>query len=232
MVLVLALMRRVQVLVAVALTVTLMVGCGAQTRPRAKPHHAQRPSATGAVPTPQKRLITAGPLGSDASYRKAGYGIAPRGTVVPSGNVLPGDQGVWTDRVFASRRIGFALANYGAADYPVETTDGGKTRRIDGPWFSAEIADGAWGVGYVGVAGPRSFFAYGSSAVDVTTDGGRTWWACLLGESVQAVVAGGGPDDLIAYVQDQAGQGNAAVTSQYVSDNGGRTWNYNTNLDG
>ena len=215
----------------VALAVVLIAGCGSQARPRAKPRPASRSSANAALPTRQQRLIVAGPLGSDASYRKAGYGISPDGTLVPASGG-GGGQGVWSDRAFANERVGFALGMYGAADYPVETTDGGRTWRIDGPWFSAAIADGAWGVGYVGVDGPRTFFAYGSSAVDVTTNGGRTWWACLLGEQVQAVVPGDGPNELVAYVQTPVGQSNNSATWQYVTDNGGRTWRYSTTFGG
>lgn len=67
------------------------------------------------------------------------------------------------------------------------------------------------------MAGPRTFFAYGSSAVDVTTDGGRTWWETFLGELVVAVVPGA-RNELIAYVREHRAIG------QYVSHDGGRHW--------
>jgi|SRR5579884_2077332 len=153
-------------------------------------------------------------------------GAAARGKVLANGDLFP-------DRVFANAHVGFALANYGSAQYPARTTDGGRVWRIDGPQVHIDAADGAEGVGYVGVAGPRTFFAYGSSAVDVTTDGGRTWRETFLGELVTAVVAGT-PNDLVAYVQQSVSNNrpNPAVTWQYVSRDGGRHWRYNRDLGG
>lgn len=97
---------------------------------------------------------------------------------------------LFTTRVFANASVGFALADVGDAQYPVRSVDRGRTWRIDGPQVHVDAADGPEGVGHVGVAGPRTFFAYGSSVVDVTTDGGRTWWETFLGELVVAVVSG------------------------------------------
>jgi hypothetical protein len=76
-------------------------------------------------------------------------------------------------------------------------------------------------------------FAYGSSAVDVSTDGGRIWWETLLGELVTAVVQGES-GHLLAYVQSSHSttKANPASTWQYVSRDGGRHWYYSTALDG
>jgi hypothetical protein len=139
---------------------------------------------------------------------------------------------LFTPRVFANRRVAFALAGVGGAQYPARSTDGGHTWRIDGPQFHVDAADGPEGVGYVGLAGPRTLFAYGSSVVDASTDGGRTWWETFLGELVVAVVPGerGG---LVAYVQEQvSNDSNAAVTWQYVTHDGGRHWSYTTAFGG
>jgi hypothetical protein len=140
---------------------------------------------------------------------------------------------LFSDRVFANAHDGFALANDGSAQYPARTTDGGRVWRIDGPPLHIDAANGAAGVGSVGVAGPRTLFAYGSSAVDVTTNGGRTWWGTYLGELVMAVVSGpsGG---LVAYVQQSLSnaRANPAVTWQYVSRDGGRHWRYSNALAG
>jgi hypothetical protein len=138
---------------------------------------------------------------------------------------------LFTTRVFANASVGFALAGVGDAQYPVRSVDAGRTWRIDGPQVHVDAADGPEGVGFVGVAGRRTFFAYGSSVVDVTTDGGRTWWETFLGELVVAVVPGP-RGELLAYVQQQLGRGLAAATRQYVSHDGGRHWVYSASLGG
>lgn len=136
------------------------------------------------------------------------------------------------DRVFPTANIGFALANGNQAQYPAITTDGGLTWRIDGPQLHVDAADGPEGVGYVGTLGPHTFFAYGSSVVDVTIDSGRTWWETYMGELVMAVVPGF-RNHLVAYVQQSvSNSGHPAVTWQYVSRDGGRHWRYSSALGG
>jgi hypothetical protein len=142
---------------------------------------------------------------------------------------------LFTTRVFADASVGFALASVGDAQYPARSLDGGRTWRIDGPQVHIDAADGAEGVGFVGVASQREFYAYGSSAVDVTTDGGRTWWETYLGELVVAVVPGPRGNELVAYVQQQLDSNSsslAAATWQYVSHDGGRHWVYSPTLGG
>jgi photosystem II stability/assembly factor-like uncharacterized protein len=172
--------------------------------------------AAAAAPGPSQRLT--------AQHMRPRPGAVARGTSV-------NQAAVFTTRVLANASVGFALAGVGDAQYPVRSVDGGRTWRIDGPQVHIDAADGPEGVGYVGVAGPRSFFAYGSSAVDVTTDGGRTWWEAFLGELVVAVVPGP-RNELLAYVQQQLGQSLAAATRQYVSRDGGRHWVYSASLGG
>src|SRR5262249_43401415 len=153
-------------------------------------------------------------------------GAVARGTVVK-----PAD--LFTTRVFANASpVGFALANVDSAQYPARSVDSGQTWRIDGPQVHINAADAAEGVGYVGVAGPRTFVTYGSEAVDVTTNGGRTWWETFLGELVVAVVPGP-RNELVADVQQQLDPNSkslAAVTWQYVSRDGGRHWVYSSTL--
>jgi hypothetical protein len=141
-------------------------------------------------------------------------GAVHRGTAVTQADLV-------TTRVFANASVGFALATVGSAQYPARSLDGGRTWRIDGPQAHID-------------AGPRTFFAYGSSAVDVTTDGGRTWWETFLGELVVAVVPGP-RNGLVAYVQQQLDSNSsslAAATWQYVSHDGGRHWVYSPALGG
>jgi hypothetical protein len=153
-------------------------------------------------------------------------GALPRGTVV-------NPAGTFSERVFPNENVGFMLADVNSAQYPAVTTDGGRTWRIDGPQVHIDAADGPEGVGFVGAAGPHVFFTYGSSVVDATTDGGRTWWQTFLGELVVAVVAYP-PHELVAYVQQSVSNNrpSPAVTSQYVSRDGGRHWSYSTALGG
>ena len=153
-------------------------------------------------------------------------GAAPRGTAVKQSELF-------TTRVFTNASDGFALASVGSAQYPARSVDGGRTWRIDGPQVHVDAADGAEGVGYVGATGPRTFFAYGSSVADVTTDGGRSWWETALGELVVAVVPGP-RDDLVAYVQQQASNDSIAraLTWEYVTRDGGRHWSYTRALGG
>lgn len=164
--------------------------------------------------------------------RLAARRLRQRPHAVSSGSVVSSSD-LFTDRVFANARNGFALANDGEAQYPALSTDGGRSWRIDGPQVHVDAADGPEGVGYVGVAGPRTFFAYGSSVVDVTTDGGRTWWETFLGELVMAVVPGP-RSELVAFAQQSVSneRPNPAVTWQYVSRDGGRHWSFSTGLGG
>jgi len=174
--------------------------------------------AAAAPPGPQQRFT--------ARHMHPRPSAAPRGTAVNSADLL-------TARVFYNASVGFALANVSSAQYPSRSVDGGKTWRIDGPQVHIDAADAPEGVGYVGVAGPRTFVAYGSSAVDVTTDGGRTWWETFLGELVVAVVPGP-RHGLLAYVQQQVDPNTVrtAATWQYVSHDGGRHWFYSASLGG
>jgi hypothetical protein len=135
--------------------------------------------------------------------------------------------------VFSNGHDGFALANAGSAQYPVRSVDGGKVWRIIGPQFHIDAADGAEGVGYVGAASRRTLFAYGSSAVDVTTNAGRTWREAFLGELVVAVVPQSSTT-LVAYVQQQLNSNRIrpVATWQYVTRDGGHHWSYTTTLGG
>lgn len=166
---------------------------------------------------------------------RVGHRMRPRGRpwkVERPGTVVVSSD-LFGDRVFANADDGFALANGDNAQYPVLSTDGGRIWRIDGPQLHVDAADGAEGVGYVGVDGPRTFFAYGSSVVDVTTDRGRSWWETYLGDLVTAVVAVPGRG-LVAYVQDAVNNAhpNRAFTWQYISRDGGRHWRYSTGMAG
>jgi hypothetical protein len=158
--------------------------------------------------------------------RRPAFTFSPPGTVVRR-------SAVFGNRVFLNADEGVALANGDNAQYPALSTDGGRVWRIDGPPLHVDAADAAEGVGSVGIADPRTFYAFGSSVVDVTTDRGRTWWETYLGEDVAAVVPSY-RNKLVAYVEQSVSNQhlNPAVTWQYVSRDGGRHWRYSTEFAG
>lgn len=82
----------------------------------------------------------------------------------------------------------------------------------------------------MGIVSPNEEFAYGASAVDVSTDAGHTWWETFLGENVTAVVPG--RSGLVAFVQQSVSNKrlDPIVTWQYVSTDGGRRWRYSTSF--
>jgi len=198
------------------LAVAILAASPVATADRSLPRARLRESAT--APSPPPRLT--------ARRLRPRPGAVSPGTAVSSNYLFP-------DRVFANSRVGFALANVESAQYPARSVDGGRSWHLDGPQVHVDAADGPEGVGYVGVAGTRTFFAYGSSAVDVTTDGGRVWWETFLGELVVAVVPGPGTR-LVAYVQEQLDPTGItpAATWQHVSRDGGRQWIYSSALGG
>jgi hypothetical protein len=176
------------------------VGCGSSS-----PHKTKLALS---YPT----TVSARPLGP-----RQGVVNVRRGALVPLQDL--------GERVFPTVRQGFALANISSELYPAATTDGGKTWRTDGPVLYLEAAQAPSAVDQVGTVYPSEYFAFGSSAVDLTTDGGRHWWQAFLGDDVLGVVPGTKPHHLIAVVQDFLGSSTARVaTLVYVSNDGGRHW--------
>jgi len=152
---------------------------------------------------------------------RSGYSHVKPGTRVPASAV--------SAQSFADSKDGFGLADVGYETVPARTVNGGETWSTDGPIFTVPAADGAEGVHYTGVAGDRTEFAYGSSAVDITTNGGHTWWQSFLGELVVGVTFQN--DRLIAFVQQQTtARAQQAVTWVYISKDGGEHWRFNNQL--
>ena len=156
--------------------------------------------------------------------------LQARAHAAPVGSTVPA-RAIIGQRVFPSASEGFALAGVGQAQYPALTTDGGRTWRIDGPQFHIDAADAPEAVSSVGSASGRTLFAYGSSAVDVTSDRGTTWWETLLPGLVVAVVPNA-QGHLVAYVQQSTSSTHGAQTFQYVSRDGGRHWALSRALGG
>jgi hypothetical protein len=202
---------------AVVSAISIGAACVAVGGFAASPGAAVRTRATAGALTPPRHLTA-------RRLRPRAGAVAP-GAIVNSASLL-------TNRVFANDSDGFALADQGSAQYPARSVDGGRTWRVDGPQMHIDAADAPEAVNDVGVLSAHTFFAFGSSVVDVTTNGGRSWWETFLGEAVVAVVRGS-KNELVTYVQQQIGSSaTRAVTWQYVSRDGGRHWNYSTVLGG
>lgn len=148
-----------------------------------------------------------------------------RGTLVRGSRVHTGD--VSRQREFLGAKHGFALANVGQADYPVETSDGGNTWRTSGPAVHLDAAQAPLAVTDSGVANLHTFFACcDAQVVDATGDGGRHWWRAFLGDVVLAV-RGRPNGELIAFAQSSVSfTSSQAVTWVYVSRDGGHHWHY------
>ncbi|HZU39670.1 MAG TPA: hypothetical protein VE992_01390, partial [Solirubrobacteraceae bacterium] len=126
-------------------------------------------------------------------------------------------------RTFVNARDGFALADVGQAQYPANTTDGGRTWRIDGPHFHVNAANAPNVVTGTGAARSRVYFAYagpgGGQSVCTSTDGGKHWWRTYFhGEPVSLAYSGG---RFITVVEVGAGR-----FAGYRSSDGGHTWHY------
>ncbi len=201
----------ISVFVAVAIA-----GCGSV---RHFPEPGAHAASSSAAPVPPLKL-TARKL----TARSSPFTVLKPGTRVP--------RRVVDAPAFADSDHGFGLANLiNGETFPARTTNGGRTWQIDGPVFHVPAADGPAGVSYTGIASPRTYFAYGSSVVDVTTNGGKSWWQAGLGELVLAVVAQ--QHELVAVVQQQTSAASQSLTSVswvYVSRDGGQHWRYDSRL--
>jgi hypothetical protein len=150
-----------------------------------------------------------------------------RGTLAPGTLVHSSALG---QRVFTNASNGFSLANVGGAQYPAATTDGGTVWKTDGPALHLDAAQAPLAVVSLAAANRRTIYAYGTGqVVDVTSDGGKHWYQALFeGESMAVVPGISG--HLVAFLDGTSnGKG---VTWQYVSKNGGRTWNYDPAVGG
>lgn len=140
-------------------------------------------------------------------------------TLAPGTAVRPA--AVFGQRVFTDGKHGFALASLHSADYPVATSDRGKTWRTDGPALHLDAAQGPLAVAFVGAASRKTLFAWGGgNVIDTTSDGGKHWYRALFQGSPVAVA----PDlegHLLAFVASGSGP-----PSPYLSRDGGRTWRY------
>ena len=132
--------------------------------------------------------------------------------------------------MFNDAKHGFALVDNGQAQYPAATADGGKTWKTDGPALHLNAAQAPLAVVYIGIAGQKTIFAWGTGQViDSTSDGGQHWYrAVFIGLPVAVVKNPQG--HLVAFVDGETSGSNA--TMQYVSKNGGKTWRLDNTIGG
>jgi hypothetical protein len=152
----------------------------------------------------------------------------------PSQTLAPGTtvsaSKIFGNRVFTGAQRGFALVNTGEAQYPATTVNGGKTWKTDGPALHLNAAQAPLAVIYIGAAGPKTIFAWGTGQViDTTSDGGQHWYRALFFGLPVAVVRNP-QGHLVAFVDGETSSSKSSL--QYVSKNGGKTWRLDNTIGG
>jgi BNR/Asp-box repeat len=152
----------------------------------------------------------------------------PAHTLAPGSTVNASK--IFGHRVFNDAKHGFALVDTGQAQYPAASTDGGKTWKTDGPALHLNAAQAPLAVIYIGIAGVKTIFAWGTGQViDSTSDGGQHWYRAVFFGLPVAVIRNP-QGHLVAFVDGETSGSNA--TLQYVSKNGGRTWRLDNAIGG
>jgi photosystem II stability/assembly factor-like uncharacterized protein len=187
---------------AVAAVALLLSATGAGSAAAGEPARA-----AGAPPAAQRTLT--------GQQLTVGPGTVRPGTLVPARDL--------ESRTYVDPRHGFALADYGQATYPAASTDGGRTWRTSGPALVVHAAQAPLEVDELAVLSTSRYFASGNSqAVDVTADGGRSWYRTLFpGELVAVAWRATGLTAVVA-----GGTGATPTNWVYVSKDGGRRWRY------
>jgi len=158
------------------------------------------------------------------------------GTLItrPSNTLAPGStvsaSKIFGNRVFTDGNHGFALVQTGQAQYPAATVNGGKTWKTDGPALHLNAAQAPLAVVYIGAAGQKTIFAWGTGQViDTTSDGGKHWYRATF-NGVPVAVVKNPQSHLVAFVDGETG--GSASPVQYVSKNGGKTWRLDNTIGG
>jgi len=150
-------------------------------------------SAARVIPAAARRTVTPPTQHATLLPRSpADYHELPIGSVVPLREVGA--------IAFATADVGYALGGPLGYAYPLKTTDGGDTWRVDGAAFFLATADAPASVNEIVATSADEAYAYGGpgggSVVDITTDGGLQWWSTSLGQGLilkQAFPAWGRP---------------------------------------
>lgn len=181
-------------------------------------------------------VFGSGGVGASGASTRAAAAAKPPRTVTATritrrpGTLAPGTGVPSVDlagqRVFTDAKHGFALASVSDADYPVATTDGGKTWKTNGPALHLHAAQAPLAVVFIGAVNRRTVFAWGGQVIDATSDGGKHWYSALFTNGGPVAVVRGLAGDLVGFVGSFSG----ASIWQYVSRDGGRTWHYQTTV--
>jgi photosystem II stability/assembly factor-like uncharacterized protein len=185
-------------------------------------------------------VVSAVALGSAIAGVPVAAAAGPQQTVTatvisrPSNTLAPGStvsaSKIFGHRVFNDAKRGFALVDTGQAQYPAATVDGGKTWKTDGPALHLNAAQAPLAVIYIGIAGPKTIFAWGTGQViDTTSDGGQHWYRAVFFGLPVAVIRNP-KGHLVAFVDGETSGSNS--TLQYVSKNGGKTWRLDNTIGG
>lgn len=154
--------------------------------------------------------------------------ISRPGQTLPPGSTVSASK-IFGNRVFTGAQRGFALVDTGQAQYPAATVNGGKTWKTNGPALHLNAAQAPLAVIYIGAAGPKTIFAWGTGQViDTTSDGGQHWYRALFFGLPVAVVRNP-QGHLVAFVD---GETSSNSSLQYVSKNGGKTWRLDNTIGG
>ena len=190
-----------------SVVVAVLAGAAAFDLGSAGPSAASRSAAAAAVKPPG--IVTATRI------------TRRPGTLAPGSRVRPAE--IAGQRVFTDATHGFALASVIGADYPVATTDGGRTWKTGGPALHLNAAQAPLAVVSTGAVNRRTVFAWGGGQViDATGNAGRTWYSALFTDGTPVAVVPDLRGHLLAFIGSPSG-GNVW---RYVSTDSGRTWHY------
>jgi hypothetical protein len=204
---------------AVTCSLVSLMACGGPAAGHGPGTTATPTTQPASPPIRSSRATVRARLLVPGSYAPA-YDMLSPGTPVPAQALVQTTQ-VQGQEVFVDHRHGYGLAFVQSQTYPVTTADGGVTWHVDGPILYVAAADGDAYVDQISAPSARTVLVWGptsTNVVDVTTDGGTTWWAANLGPGVlgmgdiQTV-----PGELWAVVADP-------TVRFLISTDGGRIW--------
>ncbi len=198
-------------------------------------------SATGVLIALSVGIMISGSVAGATTWPKqlAGHLLdrlksAPFGTSVPKKDVI--SVGWMSSKNYVGQYT-YSLADIGEYEYPVSTKDHGLQWRVAGHFFNLDDTSGM-GAGNspsnivtlsrtMAVAYRRGDIIGGTSAIYVTVDSGKQWYAAFAPGEVTAIetVLGGDRDSVLLSLRATVSPQNTADEERtYVSLNAGRSW--------